>query len=130
MAAKSGKPKQPSAGLRITPESEKAALAASIKTTLDASAPKQAPQLPRTTDRELGAMTAGERLPMDHPAPDAPASEREWFAASHSNVSEMGIVVEPEGEHAWLALQSHPSKKPLLLYRLPLINFPRGNNPF
>jgi hypothetical protein len=118
------------AGIRITPESEQAALAANIKRTLDATAPKPPPQLPRSTDRELGAMTAGERLPMDHPTPDAPADEKAWFASLHSFSCEMVLVMEPESDHGWLAIQSHPTKQPILLMRLPLANRQGAGQPF
>ena len=105
-------------GIKITPDSEKVALAASIKESLDTCAPKVKPLAPR----ELGAMTPGERIPMDHPKEGAPRSEWEWFDSMHSFKSEMGIVMEPEGDHAWVAVQAFQNKPPILLYRLPLIN--------
>jgi hypothetical protein len=106
------------AGLKITPESERAALAASIKQSMDACAPKVKPP----ALRELGALTLGERLPMDQPKEGAPAAEWEWFDSLHSFESDLGIVVDPNGEQAWIAVQAFQSKPPILLHRLPLLN--------
>jgi hypothetical protein len=125
LAAKKAKP----AGSRITPESEKAALAATYKASFDATAPKPSAPAPR----ELGAMERGERIPMDHPAADATEEEKAWFLALSSFASTLCIVIEPLSEtsdHAWIACQSNPSRPPILLHRLPLINRPNGQNPF
>jgi len=119
---------KPAGGIRITPETEKAAKAAEIKGFLDASAPKVRPPAPR----ELGAMEAGEQIPMDHPAPEASEADWAWFSACRAFDSSLCVVIEP-GEtaaHAWIACQSNPHRAPILLHRLPLLNRPNGQNPF
>lgn len=123
--------KKKAGGIKITPESEKAALAASIKQTLDATAPKQMPPLPKDDPRrELGAMEPGERIPVDHPHQGAPDKAWEWFDSAHSFDTELVIVIEPTGEHAWIAVQSKKFSPPILLHRLPLCNRKQGPNPF
>ena len=125
--AKNAESQPAGSGLKITPESEKADLAASIKQGLDACAPKVKPPAPR----ELGAMTHGERIPMDHPKEGAPDAEWVWFDSMHSFESEMGIVVDPNGEQAWIAVQAFQTKPPILLHRLPLLNRKRHeSDPF
>jgi len=120
-------PKPAASGIKITPESEKADLAASIKQGLDLCAPKVKPPAPR----ELGALTLGERIPMDHPKEGAPDAEWQWFDSIHSFESELGIVVDPNGEQAWIAVQAFQSKPPILLNRLPLLNRKRSeSDPF
>lgn len=128
LAAKSA---APSTALKITPESEKAALARSIKKTLDATAPPPKPgsRLPFEGERELGGMEKGEQIPMDHPKPDEPEAAQ-WFNCLHSFESEMGIVIEPEGNHAWVAVVTTASDSPALLLRLPLLNRQGLNQPF
>jgi len=122
MAAKAAKKAYASAaeitGLKITPESERAALAASIKQSMDACAPKAQPPAPR----ELGAITPGEKIPMSHPDQGAPDAEWEWFDSMHSFESDLGIVIDPNGQQAWIAVQAFQSKPPILLHRLPLLN--------
>lgn len=122
MAKKAAKPTTEAApapaGIKITPESEKAALASSIKESLDACAPKAQPPAPR----ELGATIPGEHIPMDHPAQGAPDAEWEWFDSMHSFESDLGIVVDPNGSQAWIAVQAFKTKAPILLHRLPLLN--------
>jgi hypothetical protein len=117
-----------SGGIRITPESAKAAKAAEVKAFLDASAPKAPPPAPR----ELGAATRGERIPMDHPPQDATEADKQWFSACHSFDSEMCIVIEPgeTSEHAWLACRPNPHRPPILLHRLPLVGRPTEANPY
>jgi hypothetical protein len=133
LAAKSYKAAKPTeaqpaaSGLKITPDSEKADLAASIKQGLDACAPKVNPPAPR----ELGAMTLGERVPMDQPKEGAPAAEWEWFDSMHSFESDLGIVIDPNGDQAWIAVQAFQTKPPILLHRLPLLNRKRNeSDPF
>jgi hypothetical protein len=111
-------PKPESTGLKITPEIERAALAASIKQSMDACAPKAQPPAPR----ELGAITPGERIPMSHPDQGAPDAEWEWFDSMHSFESDLGIVIDPNGEQAWIAVKAFKTKPPILLHRLPLFN--------
>jgi hypothetical protein len=125
LAAKKTKP---ASGIRITPESEKAALAAAYKASFDATAPKAQPLAPR----ELGAVDQGERIPMEHPEPDASPEDQAWFSACHSLDTSLGIVIEPgeTSEHAWIACRPNPHKAPILICRLPLINRPSGQNPF
>jgi len=121
-----------SAAPTIRKEDEKAKLAASIKMTLDASAPKTQPPAAPDTRRELGAMDLGERLPMDHPKEGEPDAAWEWFDSLHSFTTDLGIVVEPgESGNAWLAVQSREFQPPLLILRLPLINRKAAyGNPF
>ena len=127
-AKKAAKPA--SAGVRITPEGEKAALAAAYKKSFDATAPKPSAPAPR----ELGAMEQGERIPMDHPDQDAPADDHAWFSALHCFQSSLCVVIEPGPDHenpvGWIACQSNPHRPPILLFRLPLINRPLHGNPF
>lgn len=118
------------AGMVIRAEDEKAKLAASIKQTLDASAPKPAPPLTHSEKRELGAMENGERIPMDHPTPEDGEAGQEWFRCLHSFETTLGIVIEPNGEHAWIAVKATKFEKPLLIQRLPLLNHIQGTNPF
>lgn len=119
-----------SKGMVIRAEDEKAKLAATIKQTLDASAPKPAPPLPHANERELGAMEQGERIPMDHPAPEDGEAGQAWFRSLHSFETTLGIIIEPEGEHAWIAVKATKFEPPILLQRLPLLNRPQNGNPF
>jgi hypothetical protein len=119
MAAK----KAPSTGTVIRAVDEKAKLAASIKATMDDLAPKVQPPAPR----ELGAIDKGERIPMDYPSED---QGLEWFRSCHSFDSDMGIVIEPRGEHAWVAVQAPGHLQPILLLRLPLLNRAEAGQPF
>lgn len=125
---KGGGSAAPGSGLTITPETEKAALAAQIKGVLDAGAPKAQPPAPR----ELGAAERGERIPMDHPGPDATEEDRAWFSACHALDTRLGVVIEPgeTGEHAWIACSTGAGRAPILLHRLPLLHRPSGGNPF
>ena len=75
-------------------------------------------------------MEPGERLPMDHPAPGAPDAAWEWFDCLHSFESDLGIVIDPKGEHAWLAVQAKSFEPPLLILRLPLLNRRLPGEPF
>lgn len=127
-AAPSGETK----GMVIRAEDERERLAASIKMTLDASAPKaQAPARESSEDRrELGAMEPGERLPMDHPPQGAPESEWDYFNCLHSFTTDLGIVIDLDGQSAWLAVTGMPNRPPLLLHKLPLFNRPTANQPF
>ena len=125
-----GKPSPaPTVGLKITPDSERAALAANIKQTFDGLAPKTLPQLPQAEPRELGAIVPGERLPMDYPPKDAPAGEWAWFNSLHSVEGSLGIVMKPESGYGWLAVQHNVHQGPLLIKRLPLLNHQENNNP-
>lgn len=135
MAAKkagAGKPAPAnSSAPKITPQSEHAARAAVIKSTLDATAPKLPPPAPIEQPRELGATEPGERIPMDHPPEGAPKEAWDWFEAMHSFASELGIVMDANNrEFAWLAVRANPVAPPLLLHRFPLINRPTEDNPF
>lgn len=130
MAKKAGKPAPASPSIKITPEGDKERLAANIKWTLDASAPKPLPPMTNADRRELGAIEKGERIPMDHPAAEAPEKDWQWFDSLHSFESDLGIVLEPEGQSAWLAVQCSPGRPPLLIMRLPLLNRPQAGNPF
>lgn len=127
-AAQSGETK----GTVIRAEDERAKMAADIKRTLDACSPKVRPPADRPQEkrRELGAMEPGERLPMDHPKQGAPDADWDFFNCQHSFESDLGIVIEPDGRGAWLAVTAMPSQPPLLLMRLPLLNRPQENQPF
>jgi hypothetical protein len=116
------------AGIKITPETEKAQLAASIKQTLDATAPP----MREKPVRELGATEPGERIPMRHPDPDAPEEGRQWFASLHSFETALGIVIEPgpKTEYAWIAVKSAKNQDPILLHRVPILYLPNPNDPF
>ena len=130
-SAGAGQPAPADSGVKIKAADEREKLAASIKQTLDASAPPMLPKYqPPAPQRELGAMEAGERLPMDHPDQGAPDAAWEWFDSLHSFESDMGIVIEPDSGHAWLAVQARQFQPPLLIMRLPLINRPQSGNPF
>jgi hypothetical protein len=122
MAAKEAKraaAKPPEAtGIKITPESEQVARAAEIKQSLDACAPKAKPPAPR----ELGALQPGERVPMDHPGQGAAEDEWKWFDLMHSFATDLGIVIDPNGEQAWIAVKARRFDPPLLLHPLPIIN--------
>ena len=113
-------------GTVIRAEDERAKMAADVKQTLDACAPKvQAPAC-----RELGAMVPGERVPMDHPPQGAPDADWGWVDSLHSYATDLSFVLEPTGEHAWLAIRANPTQPPLLLMRLPLLNRPQAGHPF
>lgn len=125
------KPPAKAGSIKITPESDHAALAAKIKESLDITAPKPAPPLPNSDQRELGASEPGERIPMDHPPQGAPKEAWDWYEAMHSFASDLGIVLDPNNtEFAWLAVRANPLAPPLLLHRFPLINRPSAGNPF
>lgn len=125
--AAQNKPK--SEGIKISAASEKARMAADIKLTLDGLAPKIQPLA--SQPRELGAMEHGERIPMEYPAPEASEDETQWFHSLHAFASDMGVVIDPSNEHAWIAVkQSKHDSKPLLLLKLPLLNCPRPSQPF
>lgn len=118
----------PAGGIKITPASEQAALAASIKATLDAGAPKA----PAPAPRELGSASRGERIPMEF-APAWDVEGAAWLSASHAFESSLCIIVEPgeTSEHAWIACRLQPHLPPLLLHRLPLSHAaPTEGNPF
>lgn len=122
-------PSKPS-GLKITPETERAAKAAEFKAAFDATAPKVSPPAPR----ELGAPEQGEQIPMEHPPQDASEEERVWFTALHAFESSLCVVIEPGPDHlapaAWIACESSPHRPPILLFKLPLLNRTLSGNPF
>jgi len=104
-------------------------MAADIKLTLDGLAPKIQPLA--SQPRELGAMEHGERIPMDHPSPGASEDEVKWFNSLHAFASDMGVVIDPSNEHAWIAVrQNKHDSHPLLLLKLPLLNCPSPQGPF
>jgi hypothetical protein len=126
LAKKSPAPPTASSGIKITPESDKAVLAATIKATFDATAPKIQPPAPE--ERELGAMEPGDRIPMDH-ATDPQG--KAWFTACHSYESSLCVILEPApSPHAWLAVTTPAHPSPILLHRLPLANYSTNANPF
>ena len=118
-------------GTVIRAADERGKLAANIKQTLDACAPPMPPKVQAPAQqRELGATETGERIPMDQPPQGAPDAAWEWFDSLHSFESDLGIIVDPSGEHAWLAVQAKQFAPPLLILRLPLFNRPVSGNPF
>jgi hypothetical protein len=109
----------------IRASDEKARIAETIKLTLDGLAPKIQPPTPEP--RELGAMEEGERIPMDYPSPEAGEDEVKWFNSLHSFAADMGVVIDPSNEHAWIAVKTNKhDSHPLLLLKLPLLNRPQG----
>ena len=126
MAAKAAVPAPPSSGVVIRAEDEKAKLAASIKHTMDALAPKVSPPAPR----ELGNTQPEETLPMDYPPQGSPESELEWFRSLHSFDSDLGVVIDPMGLKAWIAVRPQGVTKPLLLLKLPILSCPSYGQPF
>jgi len=116
-------------GMVIRAEDEKAKLAATIKETLDATAPKIQPLA--SQPRELGAMERGERVPMDYPPQNCTEEEQKWFSSLHSFETDLCIVIDPDSQHAWLAVKrSNHDSAPLLLHRFPLLNRPQSGQPF
>jgi hypothetical protein len=74
----------------------------------------------------------GDAIPLDYPSENASPDEKLWWQARHSLDLDLAIWIEPESNHAWLAV-APPSKQvaPLiLLQRLPLANNPRPGDPF
>lgn len=132
LARKAGAPPAPApaGGTVIRKEDEQGKLAAQIKLTLDATAPKTPPPLPHAEDRELGATFKGERIPMDQPAEGSPDADWEWFDSLHSFECDLGIIIDPRQDCAWIALKANPTQAPLLLHRLPLFNRALAGNPF
>jgi hypothetical protein len=124
------RPSASSGGIKITPESEKAQIAQTIKATLDATAPKITPLAQMPEPRELGAMEPGERIPMEHAAENTP--EAAWIFAAHSFKTDLCIILEPTpSPFAWLAVsRKHSTRQPILLQRLPLANLNHASNPF
>lgn len=114
--------KKGSAGPVIRKEDEPAKRAAEIKQALDATAPKIHPQHPEDTSRELGAIKTGEQVPMDQPLPGSGPAAAAWYDSIHSFETTLGIVIEPDGENAWIAIQSKAHETPMLIHRLPLLN--------
>lgn len=113
--------KESGSGIRITKESEKEALAKEIKANLDALAPKMPPK-PSASQilegRELGAIEPGERIPMEFPQEE---QDKAWIAATHAFTSNLGIMVEPGGKHAWLAVMAQGQSFPILIMQLPVL---------
>ena len=124
-------PAESTGGIKISAASEQAALAASIKMTMDACAPKVSTPAPQQK-RELGTTeSCGERVPMDQPPQGAADQEWEWFDALHSFSCDLCVVLDPRDEtKAWLGLFTQPLRPPLLLMQLPLANRETKHNPF
>lgn len=131
---KNAAPPPQGSGIVITKASEIEAEKAKIKAVLTSTATVPKPYPPTPQGRELGDMEPrGEQIPMEWPEGNQQSS-RDWFTALHSLDASLCIVIEPEGTHAWIALdqatQVTPSLPPLLLFRLPLSNRKTQNNPF
>lgn len=89
------------------------------------------PPKKRAEGRQLD-QTQGEGIPMDYPCESASPEEKLWWQARHSLSSDLVIWIEPESDHAWLAV-TPPDRKnaPLvLLHRLPLASNPRAGDPY
>jgi hypothetical protein len=118
MAAKA----KPSPGLKLTDPSSPE--------------PGELQPLPSKTEgqgRQLqSSCPQGEDIPMDYPSENASPEEKLWWQARHALDMDLVIWIEPESDHAWLAVEP-PSRlvAPLiLLKRLPLANNPRPGDPF
>jgi hypothetical protein len=59
---------------------------------------------------------------MDHPGQGAAEDEWKWFDSMHSFDTDLGIVIDPNGEQAWIAVKARRFDPPLLLHPLPIIN--------
>ena len=118
----------------ITKESQTATIAGVIKEVLDARPMPVNKALHRVADpltyRTLGYAEPGEQLPMELVSDIT--EEQAWNEARNSLSSELGILLEPRGEHAWLAVQPTTGNlQPILLFRLPLLyNNPLPGQPF
>ena len=115
----------------ITKESQVALIAHVIKDVLDARPLPVNKLMPADAlDRSLGYIEPGEQLPMEL-VTDIP-EEQAWNEARNSPSCELGILLEPRGEHAWIAVQPITGNlKPILLFRLPLLyNTPLPGQPF
>lgn len=120
--ADSGAPKKPE-GLKIRDT--------------DAPPPGECEPLPATTVEAEGrqlqrAQADGDQIPEDYPCANASGAEKLWWQARHSMHSDLVIWIEPDSDHAWIAV-APPDKRvaPLvLLHRLPLATNPRAVDPY
>jgi hypothetical protein len=73
-----------------------------------------------------------EQLPMDWPPKGATFEEALWWQARHAFTKDLVIWIEPDTDHAWLAVRAPAgSIAPLvLLHRFPLTTNPRPHDPF
>lgn len=95
--------------------------------------PLPCPPMAEAQGRQLQSASAdGDAIPLDYPCENASPDEKLWWQARHSLDLDLVIWIEPESDHAWLAV-APPRKQvaPLiLLQRLPLANNPRPGDPF
>ena len=91
------------------------------------------PQKAEGQGRQLqSAQAAGDDIPMDYPSENASPDEKLWWQARYALDRDLVIWIEPESDHAWLAVEP-PNRitAPLvLLKRLPLANNPPPGDPF
>jgi len=91
------------------------------------------PAKPAAAERQLDRARAdGEQVPVDYPCESASAVEKLWWQARHSLENDLAIWIDPEGEHAWLAVKppDRTTAPLVLLKRLPLATNPRAGDPF
>lgn len=104
----------------------------------DPSAPEPGesqPLAPKTEEqgRQLqSSRTSGDDIPQDYPSETASPDEKLWWQARHALDRDLVIWIEPESQHAWLAVAppNHRVAPLILLKRLPLANHPRPGDPF
>lgn len=98
--------------------------------------PGESPPLPPQTEaqgRQLQSHQAnGDDIPMDYPSANASPEEKLWWQARHALDHDLVIWIEPESDHAWLAVEppDRMTAPLVLLHRLPLANNPRPGDPF
>lgn len=91
-----------------------------------------APTKPAAEEGRQLDQVKGEAIPMDYPSDSASPDEKLWWQARHALEENLVIWIEPNSDHAWLAV-APPNKQvaPLvLLSRLPLANNPLDGAPF
>lgn len=69
-------------------------------------------------------------IPFVYPSPGDSQDTLLWKRALLAQETELGIVIEPDNQHAWLAITAKHEADAILLYRLPLLNVRKGSNPF
>ena len=90
------------------------------------------PAAPAPEARMLGNATPGEDVPFEFASEKNSEAAKIWLQARQMEESQLGVWMEPApGEHAWLAVESPAEPgKPILLFRLPLLNKHEAMQPF
>lgn len=107
--------------------------AAAVVTAPEVAAPAEPPKdhkLNTDQSRQLGEKEGGgPQVPFDFLSEKRSEEAKLWLQCRQLSQSNLGIAIEPEGQHAWIALD-HPSDpgRPLLLFRLPLLNQKNGDS--